>query len=417
MARTPRTPRSPRAADQAARDTRSNLPGTEAGQNGTDGANTEPALPEGGRRKRAGGTRRKRAGAVVNEGPPEMAPERLPCANAASLREETVQFLWNLRVPLCHTTLLVGPSEVGKSTVATVLAAAVTSGGRLPGGPGLAWPRSVLWYSAEESPTARITPRLRANGAVLARVYFPEVGRDGKSRARPRLPRDVAHVLELAKQVDAGLIVFDPITSYCEDGANPDHGTVARPVCEVLKDLAAAIEGVCLPIKHPKKYVPGGGPMDQVSGSKEWVNVPRSVLLCAPHPDDDSRCCLIPLKSSEAEVRAPAIAYRILSRDGLPVLVWEEETEHTKEELLEGSGSAAERDTLADAKAILIDRLGQGDQKSKEVLQWLLEAGIPVSTARKAKKLLRITSHTIGPTEARYHVWRAPEGGFAKPEA
>jgi hypothetical protein len=337
-----------------------------------------------------------------------------PCANAASLNERPPQYLWNGRIPLGEVTLLGGPTEVGKSTVATALAAAVTSGRELPGGPRLDMPRSVLWYGSEENASQRIRPRLRANGAVLARVYFPELDVQGRPLPRPRFPRDAHKVLEMAKSLDVGLLVFDPITSYCEDGSNPDHGTVARPVLECLREIATELNAACLPIKHPKKYVPGGSPLDQISGSKEWVNVPRSVLLCTPHPDDELRRCLVQLKGSNGAHKPRALVYRIMERDGLPSVLWEWEVSFTVAELLESAGSESERDTLADAKAILCDRLAQGEQKSKEILLFLQDAGIPVSTARKAKKLLKITSHTIGPVEARYHVWRAPEGGFPK---
>ncbi len=360
---------------------------------------------------------KKRASSVRRKPEPEEISATLPCANALSLREEATEWLWNGRIPLKAVTLLAGPSEVGKSTVATVLAAAVTSGLDLPGGPGVVRPRSVLWYGSEESPHAKIRPRLRANGANLVRVYFPELSKDGKPRPRPRLPKDAGHVLELAKQLDAGLVIFDPITSYCEDGANPDHATVARPILECLKDIAEAIGGVCLPIKHPKKFVPGGSALDQISGSKEWTNVPRAVLICAPHPDDDSKFCIAPMKASDAAVKAGTLVYRIVPREGLPMLLWEEECAFKVEDLLDASGSPSDRDTLADAKAMIIDRLSQGEQKAKEILLFLQEAGIPVSVARKAKKLLKITSHTIGPVEARFHVWRPPEKGFPKEEA
>lgn len=344
----------------------------------------------------------------------EPLPSR-PCATAADLADEPVSFLWNRRVPENDVTLLAGPGEHGKSTIATAIAAAVTSGGQMPGGPWID-PGAVLWFGAEERGGAIIRPRLRLAGAVLARVYLPDYGLDGKPRKRLRLPRDTGLLADLIGKVHARLVVFDPITSYIDEGANPDHGSIARSVLQSLADVCHELRCACICIKHPKKFTPGQSAIEQISGSREWTHLPRAVLLVAPHPDRAGSSCLVSLKGS-IRGKAPTICYRIDIREELPLILWESEEDLQADALLEASGTPADRDTLADAKMLLMDRLSEGEQKAKDVLQWAVENAIPPHTLRKAKKLLGVTSHTIGNNTARFHVWRPPDGGFPTPGA
>lgn len=332
------------------------------------------------------------------------------CASAAEIVEEKVSYVWAGRIPARSVTLLAGPSDQGKSTIATAVAAAVTSGAPLPGGPDLA-PRGVLWYGAEEYARTTTRPRLRAAGAVLGRVFLPELDVKGAPRPRPRLPRDAGAMLEMARNLDAGLIVLDPISAYVESDLNPDFGSTARAVLQSLAELCLEADTTVLAVKHPRKASGHTAPIEQISGSREWTNHPRSVLVAAPHPDREGVSCLACVKFSLGK-KPRAICYQIGERDGAPVVSWLEEVDLTPDQLLEAAGSPGERDALADARGLLIDRLTSGEQRTKDLLRWADESGVSVGTLRRAKKALNITSHTIGPSESRYHVWRAPEGGF-----
>lgn len=338
-----------------------------------------------------------------------IPPSRI-CASAAELLEERVSFLWTGRIPERSVTLLAGPSDQGKSTIATAVAAAVTAGARLPGGPDLS-PRGVLWYGAEEYARTTTRPRLRAAGAVLGRVFLPELDREGAPRPRPRLPRDAGAILEMARTLDAGLIVLDPISAYVESELNPDFGSTARAVLQSLAEICLQADTSVLAIKHPRKASGHTAPIEQISGSREWTNHPRSVLVAAPHPDRAEVSCLACVKFSLGR-KPRAICYQIAEREGAPVVSWLDEVDLTPDQLMEAAGSPGERDALADARGLLIDRLTSGEQRTKDLLRWAEESGVSVGTLRRAKKALNVTSHTIGPSESRYHVWRAPAGGF-----
>lgn len=367
------------------------------GQLPSDRTDTPPT-PEGNGKKRRGRT----------EGVSDF-PGRL-FASAAEIPEEHISYLWTGRIPERSVTLLAGPSDQGKSTIATAVAAAVTAGRPLPGGPEML-PRSVLWYGAEEYARTTTRPRLRAAGADLERVYLPELDRQGAARPRPRFPRDAGTVCEMSRSLDAGLIVFDPISAYVEADLNPDFGSTARAVLQSLAEICLEANTSVLVVKHPRKASGHTAPIEQISGSREWTNHPRSVLVAAPHPDREGVSVLACVKFSLGR-KPRAICYQIEEFMGAPAVSWLDEVDLSPDQLLESAGSPGERDALADARALLIDRLTSGEQRSKDLLRWADESGVSVGTLRRAKKALNVTSHTIGPSESRYHVWRAPEGGF-----
>lgn len=340
--------------------------------------------------------------------------EPLPCTTAALLEEKAVSYLWHGRIVENAVTLLAGASEQGKSTVATAIAAAVSTGGSLPGGPQLGR-RNVLWYGAEEFASETIRPRLRAAGADLNRVYLPEYECTGKRISRPQLPKDAALVQALAKKLSAGLIVFDPVGSYIEHDLMPDANTTARDVCQALFEVAQNVRCVVLIIKHPRKIGTQAPGIEQVSGGREWTNTPRCVLLAGPHPEVEGTSCLVAGKNSTG-AKGLAICYRIVSAEGSPVIEWLAEEKVTAEQLFELGNAAHERDALNDAKMLLIDRLTGGEQRAKDLLKWAEESGVSSGTLRRAKKLLGISSHPVGPVETRFHVWRAPPEGFPKTE-
>lgn len=339
----------------------------------------------------------------------------LPYATLADLEDEEIEWLWYLKIVANAVCLLAGPSEQGKSTIATALAAAATTGRELPGGPELR-PRNVLWYGAEEFIRATLKPRMHAAGGDLARVVTPEFAPNGTACPRPRLPRDVAQLGELARRTEAGLIVLDPIKAYIEPDLMPDANTTARDVCQCLFDMAQSVKTTVLIIAHPRKLGTAGPAIEQVAGGREWTNHPRCVLLAGPHPDQEGFSCLVNGKKSVG-VKAQGITYRLVDHAGQPVVEWGEDTSVHPDQLFDQITAAHERDALADAKMLLIDRLSVGEQRAKDLLRWSEESGVSTGTLRRAKKALGVTSHTRGNAESKFHVWKAPEGGFPKPEA
>ena len=95
--------------------------------------------------------------------PPRSGPRRLLVTPASEIQMEAVEWVWDdHRLPLGALSLLAGDPGVGKSTLAYMLAAQLTTG-TLPGCfQGI--PKDVLVVAAEDSWEHTITPRLVAAG-------------------------------------------------------------------------------------------------------------------------------------------------------------------------------------------------------------------------------------------------------------
>lgn len=128
---------------------------------------------------------------------------------------EDVAWLWPGRIPLGKLTLLEGDPGLGKSLIALDIAARVSSGAPMPDGTksDLGGPAGVVLLPAEDGLADTVRPRLEAAGADLARVacvvFVPEGGDE-----RPPLVTDIARIREAVEQVNARLVIVDPITAF-----------------------------------------------------------------------------------------------------------------------------------------------------------------------------------------------------------
>ena len=95
---------------------------------------------------------------------------RLICLN--DVVEKPTEWLWPNRIVLGNVTILAGDPDMGKSTVSMDMAATVSTGRPWPDSPDK--PNvagSVIIFSAEDSLTQTIKPRLMAAGANLLKIH------------------------------------------------------------------------------------------------------------------------------------------------------------------------------------------------------------------------------------------------------
>jgi energy-coupling factor transporter ATP-binding protein EcfA2 len=319
-------------------------------------------------------------------------------------------WLWDRRILLGAVTLLAGDQGAGKSTLATCLAAAVSRGRELPGEERiLLAARGVLWLGREEDAASAVRPRLAAHCADLTRVYFPEHCAEGRRR-RLTLPLHAGELIKHAKDTDALLIVLDPITGYVAEDALADSGQTARAVLQSLTDVCAEVGCAAVAIKHPRKGM-NGSLIERISGSREWVHVPRTVLYLGSAGKDASLRYLLTLKPGPPQ-RPPALSLSLASFNDTVRVVWGGEVTVGPDEITGDTGTAADRDALGDARAFLRDRLSEGEMRVKDLQRWAEDSGLSPITLRRAKQSEGVTAHVIGSNEDRYWVWRAPEGGW-----
>lgn len=324
----------------------------------------------------------------------------------AQFKQQKVRWMLDGMIPMGFPTLLTGEGQLGKSTVCGAIVAALTGGVSVPG----IDPRmdsDAVWLAAEEDPAAVIIPRLEAHGADVSRVHFPGWIGQGEASRRLRLPSQAPLLRDYLIRTKAGLLIIDPIGSFLDPEAYEDSGGTARNIMQSLADVSRAAKCAILVVKHPRKGGQGSA-MDQVSGSKEWVNVPRVVLVIARHPNEEKDRVLACVKNNLGGIKG-SVHFRFETLPEGHCVKWLGDCHFEADDVFGPSLDAVERSALDEAKFLLLDRLAIGPKPAKDMVKATEDAGLKLATVRRAKKALRITSHSVGPNENRYTEWRLPD--------
>lgn len=244
---------------------------------------------------------------IEAETPPES--ERAVRATAAdTIRPKPVRWMWDERMPLGELVLIAGREGVGKSTRAYQLAADM-SRGLLPG-EFEGKPRGVLIAATEDSWEHTIVPRLMAAGADLSRIYRVEVETATGVHLGLSLPRDIPDIERLAIQLEAGLMLLDPLMSRL--GKLDTHKDAeTRMALEPLVSLAHKAKLTIIGLIHHNKSG-SDDPLSLIMGSKAFTAVARAVFTVMTDPDDETE-----------RRRLFGIAKSNLGRTDLPVEVFE----------------------------------------------------------------------------------------------
>src|SRR5918998_2608911 len=151
----------------------------------------------------------------------------------SEVQAETVEWLWERRIPLGKITVLDGDPDNGKSVLTTDLAARVTTGRTMPYGFGKTFPQAgVVILSAEDGVGDTIRPRFDAAGGDPSRVVL--LGTDDPLG----IPEDLAIIERAIKQVDAKLVIIDPIMAFMGEGVNTNSDKDVRRALTPVKQLA-----------------------------------------------------------------------------------------------------------------------------------------------------------------------------------
>lgn len=201
-----------------------------------------------------------------------------------AIRLRRVRWLWDRRLALGTVSLLAGKEGLGKSTASVTIAAQVTRG-ELPG-EYHGTPKSVLVAAAEDSFEHTIAPRFLAAGADLARVHRIEV-RDGELVEHLSLPQDIDGVEGVAEELDAALLVLDPLVSRLSSQLDTHKDAEVRQALEPLAALANRSGLSVWGLMHFNK-TGSTDPLQRVMASKAFTGVARSVSTVIEDPDDDT---------------------------------------------------------------------------------------------------------------------------------
>jgi hypothetical protein len=319
---------------------------------------------------------------------------------ASTIRVRPVRWLWDGRLALTTLGLLGGREGVGKSTIAYTLAADATRG-RLPGAY-TGTPRGVIVAATEDSWEHTIVPRLMAADADLTRVYRVDVTTIEGTEGSLSLPSDLPEVERLAREVDAVLILLDPLLSRLDAALDTHKDAEVRLALEPLVRTAGATGACVLGLIHVNKGT-SGDPLTMLMGSRAFAAVARSVLFVMVDPEDEQKRLLGTPKNNLGRCDLPTLAFRIVGANVAdtpegPVwtqqVIWLGETHQTiKEAIAAATVQAGDRTATQEAADWLHDYLeSQGGTADSATLK---EAGRKAGHTRDCLLRARDRVHVI----------------------
>jgi AAA domain-containing protein/bifunctional DNA primase/polymerase-like protein len=324
--------------------------------------------------------------------------------------EARIQWLWPGRIPLGTLTLLDGDPGLGKSLLTLDLIARVTTGQPMPDGAAGVDGGAVL-LSAEDDLAATVRPRLRAACADLRRILAVQTvktldAETGRKHERSfALPDDIHLLDEAMAQVDAKLLVIDPLMAYLDPRINSWRDQDVRTALAPLARLAERTGAAVVILRHLTK---GGGTnaIYRGGGSIGIIGAARSGLLVAKSPDDPEHERIITGTKSNLGPPLSSLRYRIAAGDDeMPRIEWLGESEYTAARLLsqEADGSSIEA-----AVDLLRDAVADGERPWTELEREANAAGISSSTLVRARKRLHLRKRFDGFGKMGRWMWSLP---------
>lgn len=349
--------------------------------------------------------------------PVEPPPRAVRLTPAADIHIRPVHWLWTGRLALGTLALLGGREGIGKSTLAYQIAADITRGHL--SGVHEGEPRAVIVAATEDSWEHTIVPRLIGAKADLRHVYRVDVTTPEGHETEVILPRDLVELEKSVRDVNAALILLDPLMSRLDAKLDSHKDAEVRLALEPLVKLANATATSVLGLIHVNKSQ-STDPLTLLMGSRAFAAVARAVLFVITDPDDETIRMLGQPKNNLGRTDLPTLTFRIDSHhvadtDEGPVFTgrinWQGETDRSIREILQSTGDAPEeRNAVKEAAAWLIDYLTgmDGTAPYKLVVEQGRLAGHSVATLKRARATVHVVSEQGGYPPVGH--WRLPLG-------
>ncbi len=305
-----------------------------------------------------------------------------------------VSFLWKPYLISGAVNLVEGDPGIGKTYLLCAIAAAISSGGPLPGRPS-GDPANVLFMSAEDDPETTLVKRLSCMGADLSRISFP--------RKYFRLEEEAlswieAHVVERK----AKLLILDPLLAYMQGGIDMNKANETRPFMSRLRELAQATGCTMIGLRHLTK-ADNDKAIFRGLGSVDIAAAVRSIVQVGYHPETPRQLVMAHAKHNLSE-RGPSLLYSLVgvSNRDVPAVVWQGETHLTAGELGRPSAPPGRPNTaITDARMFVRQFLADGPRKARTSKRRRWPA---VSVTRRCEERSRNSARS-----------KAGSGGFAPP--
>ncbi len=333
---------------------------------------------------------------------------------ASTIKVRPVRWLWQDRVALGTLALLGGREGIGKSTTAYTLTADVTRG-RLPG-VFAGQPKAVIVAATEDSWEHTIVPRLMGAGADLELVYRVDVITAAGYGGQLILPSDLGALRRRIGEVDAALLLLDPLMSRLDAKLDTHKDAEVRQALEPLTALADRCGVSVLGLIHVSKAATTD-PLTMLMASRAFAAVARAVLFVTVDPEDEKVRILGQPKNNLGRSDLTSLTFTIRSTqvaetDEGPVwtgqIVWTGETDRTIADVLRSTGESADtRTATAEAAAWLVDYLKICDvASSQDVKKDGKTAGHGIDALKRARQKIAAGATSHGFPRRTY--WSAP---------
>jgi len=295
---------------------------------------------------------------------------------ASSIQPKAIEWLWPGFVPQGKITVVAGQMGQAKSLFTTWLAAGVSKR-----------QRGAIILNAEDDPEDTIRPRLEAAGANLDLVWV-----------EPGVEIDVQKLDRLIREMNAALVVIDPVTAFMGSQINSWKSQDVRRFGEPIRNLAAETGAAVLMVQHLNRRADAGDPLARIADSQGIPQLARSVLVWGPDPadpegDQGSMKALTRAKGNLAKTRASA-TFTIVERvvDGwlhIPALERGDDRDISADDVVSDSEARTAQD---EAVSWLLMQLADGPVSAKEITKRAREDGITERTLKRAKARAGVVS-------------------------
>jgi RecA-family ATPase len=124
---------------------------------------------------------------------------------------------------------------MAKSLLTLDLAARVSTGRPFPGDESCPC-GGVVILSGEDTLSDTIRPRLEAAGADLSRIIALPYSSETAAEAVSEIPRDIALIEQAISQIQASLVLMDPLMAYLAHNVNSFRDQDVRRALAPLQD-------------------------------------------------------------------------------------------------------------------------------------------------------------------------------------
>lgn len=328
---------------------------------------------------------------------------------ADKIPDKPVDWLWKGFLARNKFHLLSGSGGTMKSTLALMLAATISKGGKWPDGTRCPRGNVVIWTGEDDlGDTAK--PRLRWSGADLTHCYFVKGIRVGDEMREFDPATDAPALRRVCAEVgNVSAIIVDPIVVVVQKDNN--SASDVRRSLQPLTDLAAEHNAVLLGLQHFTKGSKGKDPAERVLGSGAWVHRARIVLAAAAIDEGEGQnasswvfTCVKTFAKSEGGFE---YGFEEEPQTEIARIVWGKPLQGTGHHIIsEAEGNGDGESKMGAAKAFLKTLLANGSVNVWEVKKRYEEAGIKEITIKRAKKSLGIETMQAGKSSFR---WKLPD--------